>query len=145
MVVHNKKHTQNSKRKSKQRASRRLSHSKIKKKIAMLRSRSSTSAHTTDILYNTYFEQEKKDLDALGLYLFGISRGFVESLTAGFVLPSLTKGTYYKSLSKPKKNVLKKSEYMSIGHNYKWFYKHMGLYLKQKKKNTIRFIKKTTT
>ena len=84
--------------------------------------------------YNFYFDTKKKELDDLGLYLFGISRGFVESLTSGYVLPSLTKGTYYKSLSQYEKNTLKDCEYTHIGHDYTWFYKTLGGYLKQKKK-----------
>ena len=86
-------------------------------------------------MYNFYFDTQKKELDALGLYLFGISRRFVEILTSGYVLPSITKGTYYKSLSKTKKNTLKECEYTPIGHDYAWFYKTLGSYLKQK--NTL--------
>jgi hypothetical protein len=94
---------------------------------------SSFNVKKNKTMYNFYFDTQKKKLDALGLYLFGISRRFVEMLSAGYVLPSITKGTYYKSLSTYEKNTLKECEYRQIGHDYAWFYKTLGGYLKQKK------------
>ena len=89
------------------------------------------SKHTT--LYSTYFDKYKAELDALGLYLFGITR-FVAYLHDGHILPGLQRGTYYGSLSSLQKKTLKDIEYANIGHDYRSFSNTMINILKKKKK-----------